>query len=218
MPREAFDTIITSGDVTAQLIAAKPDAPLFHFGPARDHSVLDGLANPIVDLPNARLCLLTGPLDDTIESVDVYKSQLQEMSDNSVDMICANPDMVVRSGDRMVICAGSIAQSYARLGGKVTYAGKLEPAIYDEALRRAAILAGHDVPKRRLLVIGDGLLTDMKGAADNGFDAYFVTGGIHASDFGEINSAHYAERAISIIKDRCSGLNLVGMCEKLSWA
>ena len=214
VPPESFDSIITSGDVTAQLIAKQPDAPLFHFGPERDNSILEGLTNPIVDHSDAKLCLLTGPLDDTIETTDIYHDLLEQMHENAVEMICANPDLVVRSGNRMVICAGSIAQRYAHLGGKVSFAGKPEPAIYEEALRRAASLTGRDIPKSRLLAIGDGLATDIKGAADNGFDAYFIVGGIHASEFDELN----AQEAVNRIKTKFLGLNLVGVSDRLSWS
>ena len=214
VPPESFDSIITSGDVTAQLIAKQPDAPLFHFGPERDNSILEGLTNPIVVHSDAKLCLLTGPLDDTIETTDIYHDLLEQMHENAVKMICANPDLVVRSGNRMVICAGSIAQRYAHLGRKVSFAGKPEPAIYEEALRRAASLTGRDIPKSRLLAIGDGLATDIKGAADNGFDAYFIVGGIHASEFDELN----AQEAVNRIKTKFLGLNLVGVSDRLSWS
>ena len=214
VPPESFDSIITSGDVTAQLIAKQPDAPLFHFGPERDKSILEGLTNPIVDHSDAKLCLLTGPLDDTIETTDIYHDLLEQMHENAVEMICENPDLVVRSGNRMVICAGSIAQRYAHLGGKVSFAGKPEPAIYEEALRRAASLTCRDIPKSRLLAIGDGLATDIKGTADNGFDAYFIVGGIHASEFDELN----AQEAVNRIKTKFLGLNLVGVSDRLSWS
>ncbi|SHF29572.1 HAD-superfamily class IIA hydrolase, TIGR01459 [Litoreibacter ascidiaceicola] len=218
VPRDAFDTIVTSGDVTAQLIAKQPKAALFHFGPERDRSVLEGLTNPIVDLARAELCLLTGPLDDAIETVDLYGNDLEVMCKNNVEMICANPDLVVRSGNRMVICAGSIAQRYAQMGGRVTYAGKPEPAIYDEALRRAAILTGRDIPKCCVLAIGDGLPTDIKGAADSGLDAYFVASGIHASEFGALNVADNAVKAAGKIMTRFKSLKLVGVCDRLSWS
>ncbi|WP_299412393.1 TIGR01459 family HAD-type hydrolase [uncultured Sulfitobacter sp.] len=214
VPRESFDSIITSGDVTAQLIAKQPDAPLFHFGPERDSSILEGLTNPIVDHSDAKLCLLTGPLDDMIETTDIYHDLLEQMHENAVEMICANPDLVVRSGNRMVICAGSIAQRYGHLGGKVSFAGKPEQAIYEEALRRAASLTGRDIPKSRLLAIGDGLATDIKGAADNGLDAYFIVSGIHASEFDELN----AQEAVNRIKTKFLGLNLVGVSDRLSWS
>jgi HAD superfamily hydrolase (TIGR01459 family) len=166
-----------------------------------------------VDHPGAKLCLLTGPLDDTIETVDIYHGLLEQMHENAVEMICANPDLVVRSGNRMVICAGSIAQRYAQLGGKVSFAGKPEPAIYNEALRRAATLTGRDIPRSRLLAIGDGLLTDIKGAAKNGFDAYFVAGGIHAREFRDLD----AQQVVNRIKNRFLGLNLVGVSDRLGW-
>lgn len=217
VPRDAFDTIITSGDVTALLVAKQPDAPLFHFGPARDRSVLEGLANPIVGLSQAKLCLLTGPLDDAITTVDVYQSLLVEMRDNDVQVICANPDLVVRSGDRMVICAGSIAQRYVQLGGAVIFAGKPEAGIYDELLKRAAVLSGRNMLKSQFLAVGDGLSTDIKGAANNGFDAYFVTGGIHASEFGTMKTPDEVESVSNIVKNRFPGLNLVGTCTHLSW-
>lgn len=217
VPRDAFDTIITSGDVIKTLIADQPDAPLFHFGPARDHSVLENLPNPIVGLSDARLCLLTGPLDDTIETAEIYQNDLLEMRDNAVRMICANPDLVVRSGDRMVICAGSIAKLYSRLGGQVFFAGKPEAAIYTEALDRAKTIAGRDIKKSRLLAVGDGLQTDIKGAADNGFDAYFIAGGIHAAEFNELGAKGGVKKAINTIKSRYSNLNLVGVCDHLRW-
>jgi len=217
VPHEAFDSVITSGDVTSKLMVEKPDVPLFHFGPARDHSILEGLTNPTVCISDAKLCLLTGPLDDTIETVGIYESLLVEMRDNAVEMICANPDLVVRSGNRMVICAGSIAQRYAQLGGTVIFAGKPEAPIYDEALKRMASLAGWEIPKSRLLVVGDGLPTDIKGATKNGFDAYFIAGGIHADDFGDINAAANVKKTGNKIKNQYLGINLVGICDRLRW-
>lgn len=217
VPHEAFDTIVTSGDVTAGLTATQSEAPLFHFGPARDQSVLEGLSNPIVDLSHAKLCLLTGPLDDMIETADVYHSVLSRMRDNTVTMICANPDLVVRSGNRMVICAGSIAQLYSQLGGTVIFAGKPNASIYDEALRRAAHLAGRIIPRNRLLAVGDGLPTDIQGAADNGFDACFIYGGIHADAFADKDTAINVTKASKTIRGQYPSLNLVGICDRLRW-
>ncbi len=218
VPRDAFDSILTSGDVTSKLIRDKPAAPLFHFGPRRDHSILEGVTNPIVGLSDAKLCVLTGPLDDAIESVGIYDSLLVEMRNNAVELICANPDLVVKSGERMVICAGSIAQRYAQLGGLVTFAGKPEAAIYDEALKRVACLAGREVHKNRLLAVGDGIPTDIKGAAKNEFDAYFITGGIHANEIGDINNPATVKQTFNNIESKYAGINLVGVCDRLRWS
>lgn len=217
VPRDAFDGIVTSGDVTACLIAKSPDSPLFHFGPARDRSILEDVTNPLVDLARAELCLLTGPLDDAIQSVDVYQPMLIQMRDNAVRMICANPDLVVRSGDRMVICAGSIAQRYTQLGGVVVYAGKPEAPIYKEALAKLTALAGRDIPKRKILAIGDGLPTDIKGAAKNGFDACFITGGIHRDDFGAIRDTDSAPETTARRERLQVPYDLAAMCDRLRW-
>ncbi len=217
VPREAFDAVVTSGDVTKSLLQQRPDTPLFHFGPARDQSILDGLTHPMVSSQDAKLCLLTGPLDDAIESAEIYEPLLLDMRDNGVDMICANPDLVVKSGDRMVICAGSIAQLYAKLGGKVTYAGKPEAPIYDAAMTQMTIAAGRKFPKNRLLVVGDGLPTDIKGAVQNGFDAYFVAGGIHKIDMGDMKNPEKLARADGLIRHQFTDIELAGICDHLRW-
>jgi ribonucleotide monophosphatase NagD (HAD superfamily) len=72
VPRNAFDAVVTSGDVANTMLQEQPEIPLFHFGPQRDQSVLDSLKNPIFTSQKAKLCLLTGPLDDGIESAQVY--------------------------------------------------------------------------------------------------------------------------------------------------
>ena len=104
-------------------------------------------------------------------------------------MLCANPDVVVERGDRLVYCAGALADAYAELGGEVYYAGKPHRPLYDLALaetakaRAARALAG-EVPLNRVLAIGDSVRTDLKGAHDLGVDCLFVTAGIHAEELG----------------------------------
>ena len=139
------------------------------------------------------------------------------MRAKAVSMICANPDPVVRSGDRMVICAGSIAQLYNELGGKVTYAGKPEAPIYDAAMTQMTIAARRTLPKRRILAVGDGLLTDVKDAVQNGFDAYFVAGGIHANEMGEMQIPGNLARAYGLIRLQFTDVKLAGICDQLRW-
>src|SRR5206468_10502489 len=74
-------------------------------------------------------------------------------------------------------CAGALADIYEALGGRVTWYGKPHPAIYAHALHRAG-----DPSADQVLAVGDGLQTDILGAARMGFDAVFVSGGIHAGE------------------------------------
>jgi ribonucleotide monophosphatase NagD (HAD superfamily) len=84
------------------------------------------------------------------------------MRARGLTMLCANPDLVVHRGERLVYCAGSLAEAYEKLGGKVIYYGKPHLPVYESALAQLTALLGH-APKRPLAV-GDGLLTDIKGA------------------------------------------------------
>ena len=94
-------------------------------------------------------------------------------------MICANPDIVIHRGDTLIYCAGALAVRYEELGGPVLYAGKPHRPIYDRALALAGQARGAAIDARRVLAIGDGMRTDIIGAARAGLDALFVTGGIH---------------------------------------
>jgi HAD superfamily hydrolase (TIGR01459 family) len=151
---------------------------LFHLGPARDHSILEGLDVGLTTLDGARSVLCTGLFDDTKDTLESYDALLADMAGRALPMICANPDKIVRKGDRILYCAGSLAERYAARGGKVLMAGKPFPPIYDLAMAEAARLRGGAVQRSQVLAIGDGPETDIRGAADNGFDALLVADGI----------------------------------------
>jgi ribonucleotide monophosphatase NagD (HAD superfamily) len=91
---------------------------------------------------------------------------------------------VVERGDRLVYCAGAIADLYQALGGEVLYAGKPHRPIYDCALGAAQALRSAPIMRERVLAIGDSVRTDLTGAAAFGVDFLFVTAGIHAGELG----------------------------------
>jgi HAD superfamily hydrolase (TIGR01459 family) len=107
-------------------------------------------------------------------------------------MLCGNPDLVVERGERLIYCAGALADLYGSLGGEVFYAGKPHRPIYDLALQRAAAMRGGPVPRNRVLSIGDSVRTDLKGATDFGIDCLFVTAGIHAEELGDRHDPNLA--------------------------
>jgi HAD superfamily hydrolase (TIGR01459 family) len=175
---ESHDLVVTSGDVTRDLIVKRGGGQLFHLGPARDHSILEGLDVSLTTLDQARSVLCTGLFDDTKDTLESYDALLADMAGRALPMICANPDKIVRSGDRILYCAGSLAERYAARGGKVLMAGKPFPPIYDLAMAEAARLRGGPVQRSQVLAIGDGPETDIRGAADYGLDALLVADGI----------------------------------------
>ena len=180
VPGGAYDTIIASGDVTREELAKRPGVRLYHLGPERDHPNYDGLDVKLVTLEEAELVVCTGLFDDNKETPDDYRDMLAEIRERGLPMICANPDIVVERGDRLIWCAGALAERYAALGGEVAYAGKPHAPVYQSALALAARIRGSAVARERVLAIGDSVRTDLLGAATQSFDTLFVCGGIHA--------------------------------------
>jgi HAD superfamily hydrolase (TIGR01459 family) len=178
----AYDAIVSSGDVTRNLIAARAGAAMFHLGPERDIPVFEGLDFTLVPPERAEFVLLTGLFNDTVETPDDYGELLAELRARDLEVICANPDIVVERGGLHVYCAGALAQVYEALGGTVVYAGKPHPPIYEMALRLFAGTSGRPVAKREILAIGDGIGTDLVGAAAAGLHMLFITSGIHANE------------------------------------
>ena len=184
VPRAAYDTIVSSGDVTRAIIAKRTGKNVFHIGPERDLGIFEGLDLRFVPLQQADYVVCTGLTDDETETPESYRALLTEVRDRKLFMICGNPDLVVERGDKLVYCAGAIADLYGEMGGEVLYAGKPHPPIYDEALGRIAALRGNPPPRSRVLAIGDSVRTDLKGAAGMELDCLFVTAGIHAEELG----------------------------------
>ncbi len=185
VPREAYDAIMSSGDVTRGIVEARQGERVFHLGPQRDVSIFSGLDVTFAPADVADYAVCTGLFDDTTETPESYRGLLTAMRERSLFMVCANPDIVVERGDQLVYCAGALADAYAELGGEALYCGKPHAPIYEAALGKAAEFRGGAAPSRnRVLAIGDSIRTDVKGAAAYGLDCLFVISGIHADDLG----------------------------------
>jgi HAD superfamily hydrolase (TIGR01459 family) len=184
VPRETYDAMVSSGDVTRAVITSRPRQSLLHIGPERDHSVFAELDVKFETLERADYVVCTGLDDDEAETPEDYRGRLQTMLDRKLFMVCGNPDVVVERGDKLVYCAGAIADLYQTMGGEVLYAGKPYRPIYEMALDLAKQAAGRDVAPRRVLAVGDSVRTDLKGARTMGVDFLFITSGIHAEEVG----------------------------------
>ncbi len=184
VPRSVYDGIVTSGDVTRSVVAQRAGEKLFLIGPKRDHSIFTGLDAPFTTVEEATYVVCTGLFDDEVETPDDYRDLLAQLRARNLFMLCGNPDVVVERGDKLVYCAGAIADLYAEQGGEVFYAGKPYRPLYDLALAEVARARGKPVALERVLAIGDSVRTDLKGAHDLGVDCLFVTAGIHAEELG----------------------------------
>jgi HAD superfamily hydrolase (TIGR01459 family) len=187
VPYDAYDATVTSGDLTRYELAKHQGARVFHLGPGRDQPIFDGLDVRLTDGNDAELIVCTGLFDDETETPENYTAMLTTFDERKLPMICANPDHRVERGPKLIWCAGALAALYEKLGGSVVYAGKPYAPIYTLAFETITGLAGGTVPKEQILAIGDGINTDIKGAAGAGIDSVFVVSGLH------LPGAHGAE-------------------------
>jgi HAD superfamily hydrolase (TIGR01459 family) len=185
VPRDAYDAITSSGDVTRGIVETRLVETVFHIGPERDLSIFAGLDVKFAPPEIADYVVCSGLFDDTTETPENYRDTLAALRERSLLMVCANPDIVVERGDTLVYCAGALADAYAAIGGEVLFCGKPYAPIYELALATATRLRGGKTPARdRVLAIGDSVRTDLKGATAFGLDCMFVTSGIHADQYG----------------------------------
>jgi HAD superfamily hydrolase (TIGR01450 family) len=181
VPDTAYDRIVTSGDVTRALISAGPKKVYF-IGAERDLPLLEGLNVDLVSSEEAEIIVCAGFFDDETETAEDYRATLSGLASRKVPFICANPDLVVERGHRLVPCAGAIAKVYEDLGGETRISGKPYVPIYRASLSEAkAVRGGLDLS--RVIAVGDGMPTDVKGAQDFGLDLLYISAGIHAAEY-----------------------------------
>jgi HAD superfamily hydrolase (TIGR01459 family) len=188
VPADAYDLLVTSGDSAHAALAARDDpahaalgrAYLF-VGPGWDTGLVEGLDyRPVEDVAAADFLLVVGLFDEA-DPIERYRPLFAAAAARDLVMMCVNPDLVIhRQNGVTAPCAGWLARHYEDAHrGRVIYHGKPDPAIF----RRAARLLGQG-DGARILVVGDSLATDIKGARAAGYDSLFVTRGIHAEELG----------------------------------
>ncbi|UWQ13716.1 TIGR01459 family HAD-type hydrolase [Aliiroseovarius sp. M344] len=184
VPLDCWDTIATSGDsARAAMFTGAVGNKVWFMGEAHDRSFFDPLAiidDPVdikeVALNEAEGIICCGPFDPHAHP-DGLRPQLLLAKQNGLKLLCANPDIVVDRGETREWCAGAVAQLYTEMGGESLYFGKPHPPIYDLARRRMAA-DGRLIDDSRILAIGDGILTDIRGAQGEDIDSLFITGGL----------------------------------------
>ncbi len=178
------DLLMTSGEATWLALHDRSDPfyralgrRCYDLGPNRYRGLTDGLDLDFVpEIDEADFILGDGP-DRELDQVADYEDLLRRAAARGLPFICANPDVEVIDKGRRLICAGTIARRYAELGGPVRQLGKPYPEVYERCF---AAVGG----PARVLAIGDGLRTDILGAARAGIDALLVTRGVHAETLG----------------------------------
>jgi len=202
LPRSAYDAVVTSGDSTCAEIERFLPSPAFRIGPEKDDPLFAGMAIEFAPAGEAAFIICTGLVDDQSETPEGYRPLLEDLAGRDLPMICANPDIVVNWGGRMIWCAGALAEIYEQLGGKVIYGGKPYAPIY--------VARGQATNKARVLVVGDGLATDIAGANNAGVDALLIAG------VGGIHDGPASAQAIAA-KLKEAGVHVIAAMEALKW-
>jgi HAD superfamily hydrolase (TIGR01459 family) len=212
--RDAYDGIVSSGDVTRAMIAPYRGRVIHHIGPpTEDDSLYEGLGVIRGPAEEAEAVVVTD-LDTEDDTPEMYRERMKVWLARKLPLICANPDRVVEHGGRIIYCGGALADLYEAHGGLIRMAGKPYRQIYDEALRMAEAAAGGPLDRSAILAIGDSVRTDAIGAASAGLDLLFITGSIHAKEldaFGETDPQAVRDLVAP------SGARLVGFMPRLAW-
>lgn len=216
VPREAYDAIVTSGDVTTGLLGRRGIRRVWHLGPERDLGIYQGVDLELVPVEEAEITVCTGLFDDNTETPETYRDTLAALKAREMPFICANPDIVVERGGDLIWCAGAIAEAYQEIGGDVVYCGKPHRPIYEAAFARAADLRGTPVARERFIAIGDALRTDLAGALGVGIDCLLIAGGIHAGDLGLEQGGDINPRALARLISEGPG-EPVAVATRLAW-
>lgn len=214
VPRDAYDAVVSSGDVTRAMLVPYRGTTLHYVGPVEENDGLfDGLDITLGAPEDAKAVIVTD-LDDDDQTPDDYTDRITTWLARKLPMICANPDRVVEHGDQLIYCGGALADLYEARGGMIKMAGKPYRPIYDEALKQAEQAAGKSLDRGRILAIGDSVRTDAIGAANAGLDLLFVTGSIHASELDAFGSPDP-----SAVRDLVapSGARLKAFMPRLAW-
>ena len=181
LDRKSFNEIVTSGDMTMSVLnESHYGSKCYHIGPDRDLNIFDGVNVSRVSFDEADFLFVTGLFDDETEDENSYSSILDEAKKRNLKLICANPDIVVQRGEKLIPCAGAIAKKYEEIGGKAINIGKPFSPIFDKAVNLIKGINENQNP--RIIVIGDGLETDIKGANILKMDSLLVLGGLFASE------------------------------------
>ena len=180
-----FDGAVSSGEaIHAELVSRAP-GPAFKLGPDWDDALYNGTQMTFAPLEQAEFISCTGLFDYESETPDDYEALLKRALDLGLEMVCANPDIVVHHNDRLLYCAGALAELYEALGGTVVMAGKPHRPVYAKAYDVLNTLNGTPIDKARILAIGDGPGTDIAGATQEGLDAFFITDGVVLDQFAD---------------------------------
>ncbi len=174
--------ILSSGDMVREQLIYFRDPTFnnigrrfYHLGADRNEDILQGISADVTDdIEDADFILFSAYLDEG-DDLTRHDDLLKRAAALKLPLICANPDKEIINGKKIRYCAGLFAEKYENFGGIVYYYGKPHLAIYEVAFKRLQEKGIYH--RAQILMIGDTLETDIKGAKNAEIDSALVLTG-----------------------------------------
>lgn len=179
--KDCFDASFCSGEVAWQVLRHTPPDYLrqkcrvYLLSRGNELDVLDGFDIERVDrVVDADLIMISGSEAERYGYDSLWQS-IKPGVQLGIPAICTNPDQVMMVEGQLHPGAGALAKAYENAGGSVRWFGKPYQDVYDAAF---ALLP--NIPKHRIVGIGDSLEHDITGAGEAGCASILVRTGILA--------------------------------------
>ncbi|MCC8946293.1 TIGR01459 family HAD-type hydrolase [Bradyrhizobium sp. Arg62] len=199
LPPDAYDGVLSSGEVTWRGLHAREQAPFAELGRAcflisrdGDRSIVDGTDLVVVSNMREGDFILLGGLDDDAAEPERWREPLATAAARRLPMLCANPDLVMFGVAGLIPAPGALAAFYHSLGGTVLFVGKPHPPMFAAALDQLG-----RPPPDRILVIGDSLDHDIAGGRTAGMLTLLIGSGAHRATLAQASDLPRAIQTVA---------------------
>lgn len=150
----------------------------YHLGSSADKGIFAGLNFvPVASLSAAHF-LYMDTVSNINDTADTYRPLLEQAAALGLPFVCAGNDTSCFKDGKICLAPGALAEQYAVIGGRIVTLGKPDINIFKYCLDGIA-------DPGNILVIGDNIATDIKGAVMLGWDSVLISKGVHVNFLGE---------------------------------
>lgn len=170
----------TSGDFFINFIKNNPNyknKKYYFFGKDYNEKFLKDNNLLIIDNIDEAEFIIASPFSSNKQEIAELEKYVETILDYKLPLICINPDMYAPHGNEIRFTPGYFAKKYEDLGGSVQYFGKPYKEIYEFILND--LLKNKKIPKEQVLMVGDSMHTDIRGAKNYGIQSLLVGNGYH---------------------------------------
>lgn len=179
-----FENIVSAGEIIHYMFKLRKGDfatignTYYNLGSKDAEHIFDMLDYTSVDKLGKADFLFIGSVLNAQETIDKYMQILEFAASMNVPLVCVGNDTSGFVNGDICIAAGAIAEQYAALGGRIITLGKPDAKIIEYALEGFS-------NKEKILLIGDNITTDIRGANLYGIASALISMGVHINYLGE---------------------------------